>query len=95
MVKMKYCDMVQIKCCDMVQMKYCDMVQMKYCDMVQIKCCDMVQMRTPFMSMCTRYNIMGTPVSSTNRTDRHDIIEVLLKMVLNTITLTPMSFIYW
>jgi hypothetical protein len=29
----------------------------------------------------------GTPVSSTNNTDRHDIIEILLKVALNTITL--------
>jgi hypothetical protein len=29
----------------------------------------------------------ATPVSSTNKTDRHDIIEILLKVVLNTITL--------
>ena len=29
----------------------------------------------------------GTPVSSTNKTDRHDITEVLLKVALNTITL--------
>ena len=50
-----------------------------------------------------RYNIMrkqcqwlatgrwispGTPVSSTNKTSRHDITEILLKMVINTITLT-------
>jgi len=28
----------------------------------------------------------GTPVSSTNKTDRHDITEILLKVVLNTIT---------
>ena len=27
----------------------------------------------------------GTPVSSTNKTDRHDIAEILLKVVLNTI----------
>ena len=27
----------------------------------------------------------GTPVSSTNRTDRHDITELLLKVALNTI----------
>ena len=31
----------------------------------------------------------GNPVSSINRTDRHDITEILLKVVLNTITLTP------
>ena len=29
----------------------------------------------------------GTPVSSTNKTDSHDIIEILLKVVLNTINL--------
>jgi hypothetical protein len=27
----------------------------------------------------------GTPVSSTNKTDRHDITEILLKAALNTI----------
>ena len=31
----------------------------------------------------------GTPVSSTNKTDRHNITEILLKVALNTITLTP------
>jgi hypothetical protein len=30
----------------------------------------------------------GTPVSSTNKSDHHDITEILLKMTLNTITLT-------
>jgi hypothetical protein len=30
-----------------------------------------------------------TPVSSTNKTDLHDIAEILLKVALNTITLTP------
>ncbi len=30
----------------------------------------------------------GTPVSSTNITDPHDIAEILLKVALNTITLT-------
>jgi hypothetical protein len=51
---------------------------------------------------CTRYNIMwtnlsvsfvrwfspGTPVSSTNKTDRHDMTEILLNVALNTIHLT-------
>ena len=27
----------------------------------------------------------GTPVFSTNKTDRHDITEILLKVTLNTI----------
>jgi hypothetical protein len=30
----------------------------------------------------------GTLVSSTNKTDRHDITEILLKVALNTITTT-------
>ena len=38
--------------------------------------------------MCTIYNQLhspGTPVSSTNKTDCHDITEILLKVELNTI----------
>jgi len=31
---------------------------------------------------------LGTPVSSTNKTDRHDITEILLKVALNTIKQT-------
>jgi hypothetical protein len=31
---------------------------------------------------------MGTPVSFTNKTDRHKTTEILLKVALNTITLT-------
>jgi hypothetical protein len=30
----------------------------------------------------------GPPVSSTNKTDRHDIAEILLKVALNTIKQT-------
>ena len=33
----------------------------------------------------------GTPVSSTNKTDCHNIAEILLKVVLNTISLTPVK----
>ena len=36
----------------------------------------------------------GTPVSSTNKTDRHDITEILLKVVLNTITLVNVVVLY-
>jgi hypothetical protein len=32
----------------------------------------------------------GTPVSSTNKTESHDIAEILLKVALNTINLNPM-----
>jgi len=28
----------------------------------------------------------GTPVSTTNKTDRHDVVEIFLKVALNTIT---------
>jgi len=33
----------------------------------------------------------GTPVSSTNKIDRHDITEILLKVALNTIIITPLK----
>ena len=36
-----------------------------------------------------------TPVSSTNKTDCHDFTEILLKMALNTITLTLHFCIHW
>ena len=36
----------------------------------------------------------GTPVSYTNKTDRHDIFEILLKVTLNTITQTPLTPFY-
>ena len=37
----------------------------------------------------------GTLVSSTNKTDRHDITELLLKVALNTITLTLKIYILY
>jgi hypothetical protein len=33
----------------------------------------------------------GAPISSTNRTDRHDIAEILLKVALSTIKQTNIS----
>jgi len=36
----------------------------------------------------------ATPVSYTNKTDRHDITEILLKVALNTITLNP-EVVFW
>jgi hypothetical protein len=35
-----------------------------------------------------RWFSAGTPASSTNKTDRHDITEILLKVVLRTINQT-------
>ena len=56
--------------------------------------------RIPLMASGTRYNIMWSSLSvtcdgflrvlsSTNKTDHYDITEILLKVALNTITLTP------
>jgi hypothetical protein len=36
-----------------------------------------------------RWFSLGPPVSSTNKTDRHDITEILLKMALNAIKQNP------
>jgi hypothetical protein len=38
---------------------------------------------------CGRFS-PGPPVSSTNKADRHDITEIMLKVALNTIALTPL-----
>jgi hypothetical protein len=35
-----------------------------------------------------------TPVSSTNKTDRQDISEILLKVALNTITPNPFTVVH-
>jgi hypothetical protein len=35
-----------------------------------------------------RLFLQGPPVSPTNKTDNHDIAEILLKVALNTITIT-------
>jgi hypothetical protein len=35
---------------------------------------------------------MGAPVSSSNKTDLHNIAEILLKVVLNTTTLTQLPY---
>jgi hypothetical protein len=65
--------------------------------------------RIPLHRGVSRYNIMwwslsvtwqvggfslGTPISSTNKNDRHDITEILLKVSLSTITLTPYFLFY-
>jgi hypothetical protein len=35
--------------------------------------------------------LLGIQLSSTNKTDRHYIAEILLKVALNTIALTPIK----
>jgi len=37
----------------------------------------------------------GTPVYSTNKTDHHDITEILLKVPLNTITPNPINVMFY
>ena len=66
--------------------------------------------RSPFMARCTRYNIMwwslsllatgrlfspGTAISSTNKTDRHDITEILLKVAWRYISETKPSIFFF
>ena len=46
--------------------------------------------KSPFVGTI-RWFSLCTLVSSTNKTDRHDIAEILLKVALNTLTLTPLS----
>ena len=41
-----------------------------------------------------RWFSTGTPVSPTNKTDRHDIAEILLKVALSTITVRTKLDIY-
>ena len=36
----------------------------------------------------------GTPVSYTNKTDRHNITEIVVKVALNTIALIP-EVVFW
>ena len=36
-----------------------------------------------------------TPVSSTNKTDRHDITEILLKVALNATNQTKLQHVYF
>ena len=46
------------------------------------------------MARCARYIrwfSLGSPISSTNKTDRHEIAEILLKVALNTINQTQIS----
>jgi hypothetical protein len=43
-----------------------------------------------------RWSSPGLPISSTNKTDRHDITEILLKVALNTINqLNQPSSVTW
>ena len=49
---------------------------------IQSKFCSLSQWPAAF-----RWSSPTTPIFSTNKTDRHDITEILLKVALNTITI--------
>ena len=66
----------------------------------------MLWVRLPLRTRCTtlcdkvcqwpaagRWFPPGPPISSTNKTDRHDITGILLKVALNTITPYPTKYI--
>jgi hypothetical protein len=40
------------------------------------------------MERCQRFSL-GTPVSSTNKIEGHNVAEILLKIALSTITFDP------
>jgi hypothetical protein len=44
--------------------------------------------------LCDKVCLWLSPVSSTNKTDCHNITEILLKVVLNTINLAPTVFMF-
>ena len=60
--------------------------------------CDLWQVELRFMVFNASFNnilvISWRSVSSTNKTDRHDKIEILLQVALNTITLAPFSLTF-
>jgi len=79
--------------------KYIHVIKADYCkhhkceDMWQYKCERGVLDTTLCDKICHwlaagRLFSPGTPVSSTNKTDRHDVTNILLKVALNTITIT-------
>ena len=77
--------------------------QQRWCDVIIIWH-DNIRERLNEFALCDkvcqslvagRWISPGTPVSSTNKTDLHDITEILLKVALKTITLTlPLKWIH-
>ena len=64
--------------------KSCEFEHRAWRDVVDITLCDKVCQRLA----TGRWFSLGTPISFTNKTDRHDITEILLNVVLNTIKQT-------
>jgi hypothetical protein len=62
---------------------------------IRAKCTTLCDQVCQWLSLVTgRWFSLGTLVSSTNKTDHHDITELLLKVVLNTITLAYFQVIW-
>jgi len=62
------------------------------CEFESRSCRDILDTTLYDKVTCDRFS-PGIPVSSTNKTERHDITEILLKVALNTITLFSKCFI--
>jgi hypothetical protein len=61
----------------------------KYCTTYkEIHCHILGMLRVEMTLAAGRWFSTGPPVSSTNKTDRHDITEILLKVALSIIALT-------
>jgi len=79
-------------------MKYSKLMEMRQVyTPINTKCHSRISIRAICTTLCdkvcqwlaTGWSFsLGTQVSSTNKTDRHDITEILLKVALNTVTLT-------
>jgi hypothetical protein len=67
-----------------VQHKWLPKIMSKYCVII---CCLKFVNIYKFVSDLQQVSgfLRGTPVSSTKKTDSHDITEILLKVALNTI----------
>jgi hypothetical protein len=62
---------------------------------IRAKCTTLCDQVCQWLSLVTgRWFSLGTLISSTNKTDHHDITELLLKVVLNTITLAYFQVIW-
>ena len=66
----------------------CEFESRSWQDVLDTTLCDKVCL----LLAAGRWFSPGTPVSFTNKTDRHDITEILLQVTLNTITLTLCTY---
>ena len=60
---------------------------------IRVRCTTLYDKACQWLATCQWFS-PGTPVSSSNKTDRHDITEILFKVTLKTIPLTPHPYVY-